>query len=89
MLSYRVSVMERWTDGSLKMLGVWLCLDIQADKIWDEITNRMVSLSKRKGRVVVANTCIASVIYYSLTVVPCPDDLVTIMEHKILRFLWN
>ena len=70
----------RWTEGPVKLLGVWFGPDLQVDRNWDEVASRVASLTQKwaerklslKGRAEVANAYIASVVYYRLTVVPCP-----------------
>jgi hypothetical protein len=42
-----------------------------------------------KGRAEVANAYIASVIYYRLTVVPCPFAWLAKLERLLFRFLWK
>jgi hypothetical protein len=90
-------VVGRWTDGPVKLLGVWFGPDLQVDRNWDEVTSKVVSLTQKwagrklslKGRAEVANVYIASVIYYRLTVVPCPSSRLTRLERLLFRFLWG
>jgi hypothetical protein len=91
------SVVGRWTDGPVKLLGVWFGPDLQVDKNWGEVTSRVAHLTQKwaerklslKGRAEVANAYIASVIYYRLTVVPCPPPWLTKLERLLFRFLWK
>ncbi len=91
------SVVGRWTDGPVKLLGVWFGPDLQLDRNWDEVTSKVASLTQKwaerklslKGRAEVANTYIASIIIYRLTVVPCPSPRLTRLERLLFRFLWK
>ncbi len=70
------------------MLGVWFGLDLQVERNWEEVTIRVAILTQKwddrklslKGRAEVANTYIAPVVYYRLTVVPCPKTILTKLE---------
>ena len=87
----------RWTKGPVKVLGVWLGPDLQVEKNWDEAACRVANLTQKwaerklslKGRAEVANAYIASVVYYRLTVVPCPKTHLTRLERMLFRFLWK
>ncbi len=91
------SVVGCWTDRPVKLLGVWFGPDLQLDKNWDEVTSRVASLTQKwaerklslKGWAEVANTYIASIIIYRLTVVPCPSPRLTRLERLLFRFLWK
>ena len=86
----------RWTEGPVKLLGVWFGPDLQVEKNWDEVASRVASLTHKwaerklslKGRAEVANTYIASVVYYRLSVVPCPRKQLTRLERELFRSLW-
>lgn len=63
-------------------------------KKWDEVTIRVANLTQKrkmfqKGQAEVENACIASIIYYHLTVVSCPICWLTKLEHLFFHFLWK
>lgn len=35
------------TEGQVKLVGLWFDPDLQVDKNWSEVKNRMVSLSQK------------------------------------------
>lgn len=85
------SIVGRWTDGSIKLLGVWFGSDLQLEKNWSEATSKVASLVQTwsgrclslKGRVDVVNVFITSVITYRLTVLTCPDLWLIKMERLL------
>ncbi|MCP3653585.1 MAG: zinc-binding domain-containing protein [Herbaspirillum sp.] len=87
----------RWTEGPVKVLGVWFGPDLQVERNGEEVEIRVAILIQKwaerklslKGRAEVANTYIASVVYYRLTVVPCPKIILTKLERMLFRFLWK
>ncbi|GAB1597330.1 hypothetical protein Ahia01_000009400 [Argonauta hians] len=91
------SVAGHWTDGPVKMLGVWFGPDLQVERNWDEVTSRVANLIQKwngrklslKGRAEVVKVYIAPAIYYRLALVPCPKNRLNELERVLFKFLWN
>lgn len=47
MSSNSVSIVRCWTDGPVKLLGVWFGPNTQKEKKQNEITSRLVSLPQQ------------------------------------------
>lgn len=43
-LERQVDAVKRWTDWSVKLLGVWFDPALQVDNSWEEVTNRITFL---------------------------------------------
>lgn len=69
-------VVEHWTEGPVKLLGIWFGPDLLVENL-DEVTSRMTShIKKWTKRKLFLESCVAvanaSVIYYHLTIVFAP-----------------
>ena len=86
-----------WTDGPIKILGIWVGPDIQHNRNWAEVLHKVKAASrgwlKRKlslrGR---AEACIKHVfplILYKLSVIPCEKRVITAIEQLLTLILWK
>lgn len=81
-------------EDSLKLLGVWLDLDLQKEKNWNKVTGKMTTLTETwprrvlslLGRVEVVQMFPTSVTNYCLIDVPCPDLCLNKLERTIFYF---
>ena len=85
-----------WKDGPCKILGVWFGPDLQLEKNWSEVLNKIVAatelwLRRRlslKGRAEVCNSHIYSLAVYRLSVLPIPATILFKLERILFQFLW-
>ena len=85
-----------WKDGPCKILGVWFGPDLQLEKNWSEVLNKVVAatelwLRRRlslKGRAEVCNSHIYSLAVYRLSVLPIPATILFKLERILFQFLW-
>ena len=86
-----------WTDGPIKILGIWVGPDVQHDKNWTETLARVIAAARGwsnrrlslKGR---AEACIQHVfpiILYKLSVLPCSKKIVLAFENLLASILWG
>jgi len=86
-----------WTDGPCKILGVWFGPDLQLEKNWSEILEKVVATaglwSRRrlslKGRAEVCISYIYPLILYRLSVLPIPSTLLIQLERALFQFIWG
>ena len=70
----------RWSDGPVRILGVWFGPDLQLERNWSEIQTKVIAqvgiwLSRRlslKGRAEACATYVFPLILYRLAVLPLP-----------------
>ena len=85
-----------WKDGPCKILGVWFGPDLQLEKNWSEVLEKVVAatelwLRRRlslKGRAEVCCSHIYSLAVYRLSVLPIPATILFKLERILFRFLW-
>ena len=87
----------KWTDGPCKILGVWYGPDLQLEKNWSEVIDRVqnaVNLwSGRhlslKGRAEVCVTYIYPLVVYRMSAIPLPCTDLVQLETALFRLLWG
>ena len=85
-----------WKDGPCKILGVWFGPDLQLEKNWSEVLDKVVAatelwLRRRlslKGRAEVCSSHIYSLAVYRLSVLPIPATILFKLERILFQFLW-
>lgn len=87
-------VVRRWTNGPVKILGIWLGPALQLVN-WSEVLSKMALLTQTwsaqlslKGRTKIANVFIASIITYHLAVVSYSHLWLNKLERMLFCFLW-
>ena len=86
-----------WTDGPIKILGIWVGPDLQHDKNWLEVLakvkaacrgwlNRRLSL---RGRAEACFKHVFPLILYKLSVIPCSKEVITAFEQLLSLILWK
>ena len=87
----------RWSDGLVRILGVWFGPDLQLERNWLEVRakleaqvgawfRRRLSL-KRRAEVCAVN--IFHLILYRLSVLPLPRDHRVALEQPLSKLLWK
>jgi len=87
----------RWSDGPIKILGVWFGPDLQIDKNWSEVQTKVETRIRRwfprrlslKGRAEACATYIFPLILYRLSVLPLPANRLIALERALFHFLWR
>ena len=85
-----------WKDGPCKILGVWFGPDLQLEKNWSEVLEKVVAatefwLQRRlslEGRAEVCCSHIYSLAVYRLSVLPIPPTILFKLERILFQFLW-
>ena len=85
-----------WKDGPCKILGVWIGPDLQLEKNWSEVLEKVVAatelwLRRRlslKGRAEVCYSHIYSLVVYPLSVLPIPCTILFKLERILFQFVW-
>ena len=83
-------------DGPCKILGVWFGPDLQLEKNWSEVLEKVVAatdlwLRRRlslKGRAEVCCSHIYSLVVYQLSVLPIPSTILFKLEMILFQFVW-
>ena len=86
-----------WTDGPCKILGVWFGPDLQLEKNWSEVIEKVVATtglwSRRrlslKGKAEVCGSHIYPLILYRLSVLPLPVTYLVNLERALFQFIWG
>ena len=86
-----------WTDGPVRILGVWFGPDLQLEKNWSEIQTKVevavrIWLQRRlslKGRAEACVTYVFPLILYRLSVLPLPEDRLKALERLLFTLLWK
>ena len=87
----------RWSDGPVRILGVWFGRDFQLERNWSEVQtkvnaqvgiwlSRMLSL---KGRAEACTTYVFPLILYRLAVLPLPKARRLALQQSLSRLLWG
>ena len=85
----------RWSDGPIRILGVWFGPDLQLERNWSEAkVNALVGiwLSRRlslKGRAEACATYVFPLILYRLAVLPLPKARRLALQQSLSRLLWG
>lgn len=94
---YHPCILGHWTDGHVKLIGVWFDLDVRVEKNWNDVTSSVASLTQKwvqrkmsmKVLVAMVNEYITSDVYYWLTDIPCPVCWWNILVRLLFRFRWK
>ena len=87
----------RWSDGPVRILGVWFRPDLQLERNWSEVqakVNAQVGtwLSRRlslKGRAEACAVYVFPLILYRLAVLPLPKARRLALQQSLSRLLWG
>ena len=86
----------RWSDGSVRILGVWFGPDLQPERNWSEVQAKVnvqvrIWLSRRlslKGRAEACAVYVFPLILYRLAVLPLPKARRLALQRSLSRLLW-
>ena len=87
----------RWSDGPIRILGVWFGPDLQLERNWSEVQAKVnaqvgIWLSRRlslKGRAEACATYVFPLILYRLAVLPLPKARRLALQQSLSRLLWG
>ena len=87
----------RWSDGPIRILGVWFGPDLQLERNWSEVQTKVnaqvgIWLSRRlslKGRAEACATYVFPLILYRLAVLPLPKARRLALQQSLSRLLWG
>ena len=87
----------RWSDGPVRILGVWFGPDLQLERNWLEIQAKVnaqvgIWLSRRlslKGRAEACAVYVFPLILYRLAVIPLPKVHRLALQRSLSRLLWG
>ena len=87
----------RWSDGPIRILGVWFGPDLQLERNWSEVhaqVNAQVGiwLSRRlslKGRAEACAAYVFPLILYRLAVLPLPKAHRLALQRSLSRLVWG
>ena len=87
----------RWSDGPIRILGVWFRTDLQLERNWSEVQAKVnaqvgIWLSRRlslKGRAEACAVYVFSLILYRLAVLPLPKARRLALQRSLSRLLWG
>ena len=87
----------RWSDGHVRILGVWFGPDLQLEQNWSEVQTKVnaqvgIWLSRRlslKGRAEAYPTYVFPLIIYRLAVLPLPKARRLAFKHSLPRAIWG
>ena len=87
----------RWSDGPIRILGVWFGPDVQLERNWSEVHAKVnaqvgIWLSRRlslKDRTEACAVYIFSLILYRLAVLPLPKARRLALQRSLTRLLWG
>ena len=86
-----------WSDGPVRILGVWFGPDFQLERNWSEVQTKVnaqvgIWLSRRlslKGRAEACATYVFPLILYRLAVIPLPKARRLALQQSLSRLLWG
>ena len=86
-----------WSDGPIRILGVWFGLDLQLERNWSEVQAKVdalvgIWLSRRlslKGGVEACAVYVFPLILYQLAVLPLPYAHWVVLQRSLSRLLWG
>ena len=87
----------RWSDGPIRILGVWFGPGLQLERNWSEVKTKVnaqvgIWLSRRlslKGRAEACATYVFPLILYRLAVLPLPKARRLALQQSLSRLLWG
>ena len=87
----------RWSDGPIRIFGVWFGPDLQLERNWSEVQTKLnaqvgIWLSRRlslKGRAEACATYVFPLILYRLAVLPLPKARRLALQRSLSRLLWG
>ena len=87
----------RWSDGPIRILGVWFGPELQLERNWSEVQTKVnaqvgIWLSRRlslKGRAEACATYVFPLILYRLAVLPLPKERRLALQQSLSRLLWG
>ena len=87
----------RWSDGPIRILGVWFGPDLQLERNWSEVQAKVnaqvgIWLSRRlslKGRAEVCAGYVFPLILYRLAVLPLPKAHRLALQRSLTRLVWG
>ena len=87
----------RWSDGPVRILGVWFGPDLQLERNWSEVHAKVnaqvgIWLSRRlflKGRAEACAAYVFPLILYRLAVLPLPKAHRLALQRSLSRLLWG
>ena len=87
----------RWSDGPIRILGVWFGPDLQLERNWSEVQAKVnaqvgIWLSRRlslKDRAEACATYVFPLILYRLAVLPLPKARWLALQQSLSRLLWG
>ena len=87
----------RWSDGPVRILGVWFGPDLQLERNWSEVQTKVNAqvatwLSRRlslKGRAEACAVYVFPLILYRLAVLPLPKARRLALQQSLSRLLWR
>ena len=87
----------RWSDGPVRILGVWFGPDLQLERNWSEVQAKVnaqvgIWLSRRlslKGRAEACAVYVFPLILYRLAVLPLPKARRLALQQSLSRLLWG
>ena len=86
-----------WTDGPVRILGVWFGPDLQLEKNWSEVKSKVEArvetwLRRRlslKGRAEACATYVLPTVLYHLAVLPLCESRKVAIERLLTKLLWG
>ena len=86
-----------WTDGPIKILGIWFGPDLQLELNWSEVQTKVEAsvqtwLRRRlslKGRAEACATYVFPMILYRLSILPLPAGRFIALERLLFTLLWK
>ena len=87
----------RWSDGPVRILGVWFGPDLNLERNWSEVQAKVnaqvgIWLSRRlslKGRAEACAVYVFPLILYRLAVLPLPKARRLALQQSLSRLLWG
>ena len=87
----------RWSDGPIRILGVWFGPDLQLERNWSEVHAKVnaqvgIWLSRRlflKGRAEACAAYVFPLILYRLAVLPLPKAHRLALQRSLSRLVWG
>ena len=87
----------RWSDGPVRILGVWFGPDLQLERNWSEVQAKVnaqvgIWLSRRlslKGRAEACAGYAFPLILYRLAVLPLPKAHRLVLQRSLTRLVWG
>ena len=87
----------RWSDGPIRILGVWFGPDLQLERNWSEVQAKVnaqvgIWLSRRlslKGRAEACAAYVFPLILYRLAVLPLPKAHRLALQRSLSRLVWG